>query len=81
MTREAEHVCRTTYREDYDRWFADQYSAPRERIVRCRDCAYGEPSGLPCGWIACRNFNDPLDDERATVEPDGFCAWGEPRDK
>ena len=43
----------------------------REEIVRCRDCRamgvkYGN-TGIEC-WMNGEPF---------TVEPDGFCAWGE----
>lgn len=47
----------------------------RERIVRCRDCAYicnrEYANGLE--FHTCSYF----DSEHAEVEPDGFCAWGE----
>lgn len=52
----------------------------RERIVRCRDCAYydGEPdleSSMPKCW------RDPEHRGAAVwTQPDGFCAWGEPRE-
>ena len=44
-----------------------------EEIVRCRDCKHADEvmtryAGLQ---YACMKFDD------ATVEPDGFCAWGE----
>ena len=46
----------------------------RERIVRCRDCKYAEP--MPLSYsdrLICAHFDD------MSVEPDGFCAWGEQR--
>lgn len=46
----------------------------KERIVRCRDCkwcmAYGKAT-------YCDRFAHAL----PTVEPNGFCAWGERRDE
>lgn len=48
----------------------------RERVVRCRDCAHAITSyqdGLP----RCAG---PLVMEATLVSPDGFCAWGEPRE-
>ena len=47
----------------------------REEIVRCRDCKHADEvetryAGIQYG---CLRFDD------TTVEPDGFCAWGERR--
>lgn len=42
-----------------------------ERVVRCRDC------GRSCdceGETRCEHFHF------YKVDPDGFCAWGEPRE-
>lgn len=49
------------------------YEPIAERIVRCRDCRvmrvkYGN-TGIEC-WMNGEPF---------TVEPDGFCKWGEPK--
>ena len=50
----------------------------REEIVRCRDCKhYGSYNGSWC----CRTY-EPVPGgtcDYQTVEPDGFCAWGERR--
>ena len=43
----------------------------RERVVRCRDC---RRSFEERGELWCRGIVGP------PVEPDGFCAWGEPRE-
>ena len=53
----------------------------RERIVRCRDCgrAYQRGDAIYCSRSLRWGSNDrpaPL-----PVEPDGFCAWGEPREE
>ena len=40
-----------------------------EEIVRCRDCKHSDKGY----W--CRYFGKYGD--LSTVEPDGFCAWGE----
>ena len=42
----------------------------RERIVRCRDC---RRSFEERGELWCRGIIGP------SIEPDGFCAWGEER--
>ena len=43
----------------------------RERIVRCKDCRM---SFEECGDLWCRGIVGP------PIEPDGFCAWGDPRE-
>ena len=51
----------------------------RERVVRCRDCKHGMGGGNLCSMFAF-----PLGDGHiipADVEPDGFCAWAEPREE
>lgn len=52
----------------------------RERITRCRDCgrAYQRGDAIYCSRSLRWGSNDrpaPL-----PVEPDGFCAWGVPRE-
>ena len=47
----------------------EQRTYRRERIVRCRDC---RRSFEERGDLWCRGIVGP------PVEPDGFCAWGEP---
>ena len=51
----------------------------RERVVRCRDCVMCEHKaignqhrGYFREWDYCYHWAED-------VEPDGFCAWGEPR--
>lgn len=48
----------------------------REPVVRCRDCKYyGSYNG---SW--CRRTYEPVPSgtyDYQTVEPDGFCKWGE----
>ena len=47
-----------------------------ERIVRCRDCIYYQPDPNPIdpGWpMWCE------DTGRDLVQPNNYCAWGEPR--
>lgn len=51
----------------------------REEVVRCRDCgrAYQRGDGVYCSRFLRWGRNDrpaPL-----PVDPDNFCAWGEPR--
>lgn len=75
----AEYVCELT--DDYPDvpFGSDDYSGTverGERIVRCRDCKHAITSyrdGLP----RCAG---PLVMEATLVSPDGFCAWGEPRE-
>ena len=43
----------------------------RERVVRCRDC---RKSFEERGELWCRGIVGP------PIEPEGFCAWGEPRE-
>ena len=73
-----------TYDADFaDLLFGDECEKV-ERIVRCKDCKFfsSEP------WL---HYNDSVTDANcwifqdyeetpATVEPDGFCAWGERRE-
>ena len=40
------------------------------RVVRCKDCRYGEPWGLLIGCGTTKGFG-------ITHEPDWFCADGE----
>ena len=47
----------------------------RERVVRCRDCAFSDYNGR-----RCNHFLDEFDEAPALVMPDGFCSWGEPRE-
>lgn len=44
----------------------------RECVVRCRDC---RRSFEERGELWCRGIVGP------PVEPDGFCAWGQPREE
>ena len=47
----------------------------RERVVRCRDCAMSSAMGY-----LCERFRDDFG-RPANVVPEGFCAWGEPREE
>ena len=52
----------------------EQRAYRRERIVRCRDCRHAEPMPLAFSdRLICAHLDD------MSVEPDGFCAWGEER--
>lgn len=48
----------------------------QERIVRCRDCVYFDKYEND-EISVCYRF----DNEQPIVEPDGFCAWGERRER
>ena len=43
----------------------------KEEIVRCRDCKYYNEC-----WDFCERLKPGM-----VVEPDGFCKWGERREK
>lgn len=47
-----------------------------ELVVRCRDCAFSHDGGNTCRW-----FYGAKVGAAAMVEPDGFCAWGKPREE
>ena len=47
----------------------------REEVVRCRDCKFSTSMGYQCEWF----HGDYL--THAQVVPEGFCAWGEPREE
>ena len=73
----AEYVCELT--DDYPDvpFGSDDYSGTverRERIVRCRDCRYAEPMPLSFSDLLICAYLDDM-----SVEPEGFCAWGERR--
>lgn len=61
-------------------------SAIRERVVRCRDCKYAMEHrsksilGTELVTLTCSGPIQGAYSEGADVEPDGFCAWGEPRE-
>ena len=58
----------------------EQRAYRRERIVRCRDCRHGR-KGEPFKCTLFFGIGDCLDvPVLAKVDPDGFCAWGEPRE-
>lgn len=45
------------------------------RVVRCGDCAHYHER-----FNGCDEFGDESRGEFVTVEPGGFCAWGETRE-
>lgn len=46
-----------------------------EQIVRCRDCVHFVPESN--GYVA----HDWCSELEFNTEPDGFCAWGERRER
>lgn len=48
--------------------------ARRECVTRCIDCAHA----APCPFADSEKLICSLHDEML-VNPDGFCAWGEPK--
>jgi len=56
---------------------------PQEPIVRCKDCRFYIEDESACWYfghceIVC--FSLEMHPSDVEVEPDGFCAWGEPRE-
>lgn len=45
----------------------------RERVIRCRDCSWMVDA---MGVYECQRFSG----EYHSCDPNGFCAWGEPRE-
>lgn len=64
----SEYIITVRDEADPDGWY--RLTKPAEPLVRCRDCKRWIDD---CEWN--RFFNDPEIDE-----PDGFCAWGEPKE-
>ena len=55
-------------------WRVTPCAERRERVVRCRDCAMYDAEDGMC-------VRDPEHTGRGWyARPDGFCAWGEPRE-
>ena len=54
-----------------------------EEIVRCKDCRYFIETTCECRQFA-HEETSPMTGEPyeccETVDPDGYCAWGEPRE-
>lgn len=51
-----------------------------ERIIRCKDCKYCKPLSSFHKHLGC--YNDFLNKHEAIpVCEQGFCAWGEPKEK
>lgn len=73
----AEHVYGTRVRTSEDGRVREMtpQSGRRERVVRCRDRAFSHDGGNTRRW-----FYGARAGAVAMVEPDGFCAWGEPRE-
>lgn len=59
----------------------------KERITRCRDCKHAMEHrsksilGTELVTLTCSGPIQGAYSEGADVEPDGFCAWGEPREE
>ena len=58
-------------------------------IIRCRDCKHvghipdfqSDRRFKPCDYWWCEaEWCEGLEGDNPTVEPDGFCAWGERRE-
>ena len=77
-----EYVCLIVPAIDADTGVIQADFIRRERIVRCRDCKHAVEH-CDTEKLDCTHFSqwDYYEDEPGhwPVEPDGFCAWGEPR--
>ena len=66
--------------EEYIGWLDDDWNTVLDQnqpIVRCRDCRY---YGYYDGSTWCSRTYEQVPSgtcDYQTVEPDGFCAWGE----
>ena len=69
-----------------DKQTTDLRKVRRERVVRCRDCKHAMEHksksilGTELVTLTCSGPIQGAYSEGADVEPDGFCAWGEPRE-
>ena len=67
--------------------FGNPWFVTRERVVRCRDCEHAvyhrskSIIGTELVTLTCSGPIQGAYSEGADVEPDGFCAWGEPREE
>ena len=71
----AEYVCIAVPLIELDTSLIHTEYLPNERVVRCRDCVYAGPCPLADSEKLMCAFHDEM-----LVTPDGFCAWGEPRE-
>lgn len=67
----AEYVCIAVPLIELDTSLIHTEYLPNERVTRCRDC---RRSFEERGELWCRGIVGP------PIEPEGFCAWGEPRE-
>lgn len=78
MTDKAEFVCECDYSDQLHMWYT-VLTAPRELVVRCRDCIHASPYNDE--WLDCLHFSewDYYADVpgHCPVKPDFFCANGE----
>lgn len=73
-----------------EKQMTDLRKVRRERVVRCRDCEYARISHedyfadgkhYPTDTVMCeRQGKDMWPFKTFTVSPNGFCAWGYPRE-
>lgn len=70
-----EYVCLIVPAIDADTGVIQADFIRRERVTRCRDCAYAHPSPIARSEkLMCERFDEMF------VSPDGFCAWGKPKE-
>lgn len=70
-----EYVCIAVPSVDLDTSLIHTDYIPSERVVRCRDCVFTEEEGRFCNFFTDESVEISIP---ASVEPDGFCAWGKP---
>lgn len=49
---------------------------PVQEVVRCRDCFFYDES-----TNTCSQFIEEVGNIPSPVDPDGFCAWGEGKER
>ena len=79
----AEYVCELVPDDHAVPYDSDDYSGEcirRERVVRCRDCAHYWEEDPWGNRDACSQGVVHTPHPRL-VRPDGFCAWGKPREE
>lgn len=78
----AEYICLAVMSIELDSSLIHTGYLPLERVVRCRDCEHAVEH-CDTDLLNCLHFEqwDYYYDQPGEwmVEPDGFCAWGEPR--
>ena len=86
-----EYVCLAAPRVELDTGLLHVDYIRHERVTRCRDCRFckrSTPVYIADGktytgdfWLCEAVCETEWPGHRFQVSPDGFCAWGEPREE